>query len=212
MDLIKFVRSNGLVPVLAVQDASLAEGLGKALINGGLPIAEVTLRTNCALDVIKTMSEIDGLVTGAGTVINGDDAENVIEAGASFIVSPALSAEVSAVCQKHDVPYIPGVATPRDIQDAIALGHKVVKFFPAEACGGVKTLRAFAAPYGGVTFMPTGGINTENLADYLNLPFVEACGGSWLVGKDDLKNANWSAIESTVKEAVQLVESIRSKE
>lgn len=209
MNLIKFIRSHGLVPVLAVDDALLAEGLGKSLINGGLPIAEVTLRTECALEVIKTMSEIDGLVTGAGTVINGDDAEKVIEAGAAFIVSPALSAEVSAVCKKYDVPYIPGVATPRDIQDAIALGHQVVKFFPAEACGGVKTLKAFAAPYGGVTFMPTGGINTGNLADYLHLPFVEACGGSWLVGKEDLKNSNWSAIEGTVKEAVELVKSIR---
>ena len=205
----KFIRSHGLVPVLAVEDASLAESLGKSLVNGGLPIAEVTLRTDCALDVIRTMSSIEGLVTGAGTVINGDDAENVIEAGAAFIVSPALSAEVSAVCKKYDVPYIPGVATPRDIQDAIALGHKVVKFFPAEACGGVKTLKAYAAPYGGVTFMPTGGINTENLADYLNLPFVEACGGSWLVGKEDLKNSNWAAIETSVKEAVQLVKSIR---
>ena len=212
MDLIKFVRSNGLVPVLAVQDASLADGLGKALIEGGLPIAEVTLRTDCALEVIKTMASIEGLVTGAGTVINGADAEKVIAAGAQFIVSPALSAEVSAVCKKHDVLYIPGVATPRDIQDAIVLGHKVVKFFPAEACGGVKTLKAFAAPYGGVTFMPTGGINTGNLADYLNLPFVEACGGSWLVGKEDLKNSNWAAIESTVKEAVQLVKDIRGKQ
>ena len=209
MDLIKFVRNNGLVPVLAVQDASLASGLGRALIEGGLPIAEVTLRTDCALEVIKTMASIDGLVTGAGTVINGDDAEKVIAAGVEFIVSPALSAEVSAVCKKHGVLYIPGVATPRDIQDAIALGHKVVKFFPAEACGGVKTLKAFAAPYGAVTFMPTGGINTGNLADYLNLPFVEACGGSWLVGKEDLKNSNWSAIEATVKEAVQLVKDIR---
>ena len=209
MDLMKFVRRNGLVPVLAVQEASLAEGLGHSLINGGLPIAEVTLRTDCALEVIRTMASLDGLVTGAGTVINGQDAEDVIEAGAAFIVSPALSAEVSAVCKKHDIPYIPGVATPRDIQDAIALGHKVVKFFPAEACGGVKTLKAYAAPYGGVTFMPTGGINTGNLADYLNLPFVEACGGSWLVGKKDLKNSNWSAIEATVKEAVQLVKSIR---
>lgn len=209
MDLIKFLRDCGLVPVLAVPDASLAEGLGNALINGGLPIAEVTLRTDCALEVISTMSSIEGLVTGAGTVLNGDEAEQVIEAGAKFIVSPALSAEVSAVCKKYDIPYIPGVATPRDIQDSLALGHKVVKFFPAEACGGVKTLKAYAAPYGGVTFMPTGGINTGNLADYLNLPFVEACGGSWLVGKDDLKNQNWSAIEATVREAVQLVESIR---
>ena len=209
MDLMKFIRSHGLVPVLAVEDASLADGLGQSLVKGGLPIAEVTLRTDCALDVIKAMASIDGLVTGAGTVLNGDDAENVIEAGAAFIVSPALSAEVSAVYKKYDVPYIPGVATPRDIQDAIALGHKVVKFFPAEACGGVKTLKAYAAPYGGVTFMPTGGINTENLADYLKLPFVEACGGSWLVGKGDLKNSNWSAIETSVKEAVQLVQSIR---
>lgn len=209
MDLMKFVRSNGLVPVLAVEEASQAEGLGRSLINGGLPIAEVTLRTDCALEVIKAMASMDGLVTGAGTVLNGEDAEKVIEAGAAFIVSPALSAEVSAVCKKYDVPYIPGVATPRDIQDAIALGHKVVKFFPAEACGGVKTLKAYAAPYGGVTFMPTGGINTGNLADYLSLPFVEACGGSWLVGKEDLKNKNWSAIEATVKEAVQLVKNIR---
>ena len=209
MDLIEFVRKNGLVPVLAVHDASLAEGLGKSLINGGLPIAEVTLRTDCALEVIKTMASIEGLVTGAGTVINGDGAEKVISAGAKFIVSPALSAEVSEVCKKHGVPYIPGVATPRDIQDALALGHRVVKFFPAEACGGVKTLKAYAAPYGGVTFMPTGGINTQNLADYLALPFVEACGGSWLVGKDDLKNSNWSAIETSVREAVDLVKSIR---
>jgi len=209
MDLMDFVSGHGLVPVLAVQEASLAEGLGQSLVNGGLPIAEVTLRTDCALEVIKTMSEIDGLLTGAGTVINGDGAEKVIEAGAKFIVSPALSAEVSEVCKKENIPYIPGVATPRDIQDAIALGHDVVKFFPAEACGGVKTLKAFAAPYGGVNFMPTGGINAGNLSDYLSLPYVKACGGSWLVSKDDLKNRNWTAIEESVKEAVQLVKSIR---
>lgn len=211
MDLMKFIRNRGLVPVLAVDDPSLAKGLGKALVAGGLPIAEVTLRTDCALEVISIMSSMEGLLTGAGTVINGEDAEKVIAAGAQFVVSPALSEAVSAVCKKHSILYIPGVATPRDIQDAIALGHRVVKFFPAEACGGVKTLKAYAAPYGGVTFMPTGGIGAENLADYLSLPFVEACGGSWLVGKDDLKNSNWTAIEASVKEAVQLVKSIRGE-
>ena len=210
MNIIEFVGNNGLVPVLAVNSAGLAEGLGRSLIEGGLPIAEVTLRTDCAMDVIKTMSAMDGLVTGAGTVINGAQAEEVIEAGAQFIVSPALSAEVSTVCRERGIPYIPGVATPRDIQDAIALGHSVVKFFPAEANGGIKTLKSYAAPYGGVTFMPTGGINAANLASYLELPFVVACGGSWLVNKNDLNEGNWDSIKSTVRDAVELVKQIRN--
>ena len=210
MNIIEFVGNNGLVPVLAVQKAELAKGLGQSLIDGGLPVAEVTLRTDCALEVISTMSRMEGLVTGAGTVINGQQAEEVIDAGAEFIVSPALSAEVSAVCRDRNIPYIPGVATPRDIQDAIALGHSVVKFFPAEANGGIKTLKSYAAPYGGVTFMPTGGINAANLASYLELPFVVACGGSWLVKKNDLNEGNWDAIKSTVREAVELVNQIRN--
>jgi 2-dehydro-3-deoxyphosphogluconate aldolase/(4S)-4-hydroxy-2-oxoglutarate aldolase len=210
MNIIDFVRNCGIVPVLAVKDIDRAEGLGNSLIEGGLPIAEVTLRTECALEVIRTMSRMEGLVTGAGTVINGKQAAEVIDAGAQFIVSPALSAEVSTVCRDKNIPYIPGVATPRDIQDAIALGHNVVKFFPAEANGGIKTLKAFAAPYGGVTFMPTGGINAGNLASYLELPFVEACGGSWLVNKNDLNEGNWESIKSTVREAVELVNQIRN--
>ena len=209
MEFLKFVRSLGLVPVLAVNDAEKAEGLGKALVEGGLPIAEVTLRTECALDVISTMAKIDGLVTGAGTVTNAEEAEQVIAAGAQFIVSPALDKGVSAVCKSNDIPYIPGVATPRDVQDALNMGHRVVKFFPAEAFGGVKTLKALAAPYAKVTFMPTGGINPQNLGNYLEQSFVEACGGSWLVDKQVLASGDFESIVETIKEAVSLVKSIR---
>ncbi|MCM8533915.1 MAG: bifunctional 4-hydroxy-2-oxoglutarate aldolase/2-dehydro-3-deoxy-phosphogluconate aldolase [Lentisphaeraceae bacterium] len=211
MEFLKFVRSLGLVPVLAVKDASKAEGLGKALVEGGLPIAEVTLRTESALDVIKSMSSVEGLVTGAGTVTNAEEAEQVIDAGAEFIVSPALDKGVSDVCKARNIPYIPGVASPRDIQDAMNMGHKTVKFFPAEAFGGVKTLKALAAPYGGITFMPTGGINVNNLESYLEQPFVEACGGSWLVDKNALAAGDWPTIIKTLKEGVALVNQIRNK-
>jgi 2-dehydro-3-deoxyphosphogluconate aldolase / (4S)-4-hydroxy-2-oxoglutarate aldolase len=209
MDILKIVRSHGLMPVLAVADASKAEGLGRSLIEGGLPIAEVTLRTPCALEVIKTMASMKGLLTGAGTVTNAEEALSVIEAGAQFIVSPALDKGVSEVCKAKGILYIPGVATPRDIQDSMNLGHKVVKFFPAETFGGVPALKALSAPYGSVTFMPTGGINVSNLSSYLSLPFVEACGGSWLVDKEDLAQGNWENIVKTVKEAVALVKTIR---
>ena len=209
MEFLKFVRSLGLVPVLAVQDASKAEGLGKALVEGGLPIAEVTLRTDCALEVISKMSKVDGLVTGAGTVTNAAEAEKVIDAGAEFIVSPALDQGVSDVCETRNIPYIPGVATPRDVQDALNMGHKAVKFFPAEAFGGVKTLKALAAPYGSVTFMPTGGINPQNLGSYLEQPFVEACGGSWLVDKEALAAGDWDKIINTIKDGVSLVKKVR---
>lgn len=193
----------GIVPVVAINDADKAEKLAKAMIDGGIPCAEVTFRTAAAEEAIRRMSAAyPEMLVGAGTVINPELAEKAVNAGAKFIVSPGFDPKTVEWCLAHNVPVVPGVATPSEIQMGLNYGLKVLKFFPAEALGGCNMLKNLAGPFGQVKFMTTGGINANNLADYAKTPNVLAMGGSWMVKGDMIENEEWDKITSLCKEAV----------
>ena len=178
----------GLIPVIKISDVETAVPLAKALCAGGLPAAEITFRTACAAEAIAAITrELPNMLVGAGTVLTPEQADRAVAAGAKFIVSPGLNPTVVKHCQSIGVPILPGCATPSEIEQALELGLSVVKFFPAEAAGGLPMIKAMSAPYGGVKFMPTGGINEENLLSYLSFNKIVACGGSFMV-KDTLIN------------------------
>lgn len=201
-----------LVPVVAIHDADHSTGLAEALIAGGLPLAEITFRTEAAPKAIQTLARRGDLLVGAGTVLTIDQVKIALDAGAAFIVSPGLNPEVVAYCLERDIPITPGVATPTDIEAALRLGLTVLKYFPAEAFGGLKTLKAVSAPYGAVTFIPTGGINADNVCTYLAHPKVAACGGSWMVKSALIAEGSFDTIARLVREAVQLVSPFTKKE
>ena len=206
------ISAMGVVPVVAIENASDAVGLGDALIGGGLPCAEITFRTAAAASAIRTLcNSHPGILVGAGTILTKSDAETAVDAGASFVVTPGFDGDLVDWCLDQRIPVIPGVMTPTDINAAINRKLNVLKFFPAEAAGGIKTLKAISGPYGNIKFVPTGGITLGNLEEYLSLPNVVACGGSWLVKKDQISSGEFDTIESLVREAVQLVDRIRSK-
>ena len=210
--IIEKISAMGVVPVVAIENASDAGGLGDALIEGGLPCAEITFRTAAAASAIRTLcNSHPGILVGAGTVLTKLDAETAVDAGASFVVTPGFDGDLVDWCLGKRIPVIPGVMTPTDINAAINRKLNVLKFFPAEAAGGVKTLKAISGPYGNIKFVPTGGITLGNLEEYLSLPNVVACGGSWLVKKDDISSGEFDKIESLVREAVQLVDRIRGR-
>lgn len=191
-----------LVPVVVLEDAADAAPLGRALLAGGLPVAEVTFRTAAAAEAIEQMAAIDELLVGAGTVVNVEQAQRAVKAGARFIVSPGLSADVVQWCQDAAVPVIPGVWTPTELMAAMALGLEVVKFFPAEAAGGLATLKALAGPFPAMRFMPTGGVGPGNLTDYLAVKAVLACGGSWMVKKNHIRAKDFQLITDLTRQAV----------
>jgi 2-dehydro-3-deoxyphosphogluconate aldolase/(4S)-4-hydroxy-2-oxoglutarate aldolase len=191
-----------LVPVAVIEDAQAAAPLGEALIAGGLPCIEVTFRTSAAPQALQTLAGRDDMWVGAGTVINVDQCRQAIDAGAQFIVSPGLSRSVVECCQQHQVPVLPGVSNPSDIMAAIELGLKTVKFFPAEQLGGVKMLKALAAPFPQLQFVPTGGINADNVGQYLAMPPVVACGGSWMVKPSLYEGGDFSEVTRLTREAV----------
>jgi 2-dehydro-3-deoxyphosphogluconate aldolase/(4S)-4-hydroxy-2-oxoglutarate aldolase len=193
-----------LLPVVVLDSAESADPLAEALLAGGLPIAEVTLRTDAAEDSIKAMSRHDGLLVGAGTVLDVEQAKRAIGAGAAFVVAPGTNPSVVEYCISQGVPITPGIATPSDIELARGLGLNILKFFPAEAFGGVKTLKALSAPYGDVRFIPTGGVSTKNLRDYLALPSVLACGGSWMVDRKLVGAGDFDTVQSLIADAVIL--------
>jgi 2-dehydro-3-deoxyphosphogluconate aldolase/(4S)-4-hydroxy-2-oxoglutarate aldolase len=199
----------GVIPVVAIDSAGDAGALGEALVGGGLPVAEVTFRTAAAEAAIAALAGRGDMLVGAGTVLNVETAKRAQGAGARFIVSPGLNSKVVDWCLQHDLPITPGVATPTEIEMALEHGLQVVKFFPAEAVGGLKTLKAFAAPYGMVRFIPTGGIGPENLADYLSFKPVLACGGSWMVSRELLAGRQWSRVSELTKQAVAAVRAVR---
>ena len=200
----------GIVPVIALDDAKDAEPLAKALIEGGLPAAEVTFRTAAAEEAIKIMSsKFPELVVGAGTVLTPEQADRDMNAGAKFIVSPGLNPKVVKHCLDKGYPIVPGTSNPSDVEVAIELGLDVVKFFPAEPAGGLKYIKAIAAPYTGVCFMPTGGINAENVKEYLKYDRIIACGGSWMVKGDLIKSGNFEKIKELTAEAAAIVKEIR---
>ena len=200
----------GIVPVVVLQDAAKAEPLAEALCKGGLACAEVTFRTDAAEESIRIMSEkFPDMLVGAGTVLTIEQADRAVKAGAKFIVSPGINPEVVKWCQAHEVPVIPGIVTPTEMAQAIGLGLTMVKFFPAEPAGGVAMLKAMAAPYVGIKFMPTGGINAKNLEDYLSFDKIICCGGSWMVKGELVKNGEFDKIRDLTAEARKLVDSIR---
>lgn len=193
-----------VVPVVALDDADLAPRLAEALAAGGLPCAEITLRTNGALDAIRRLRDTAGLVVGAGTVHSARQAGEAVDAGAMFVVTPGFNPRTVEWCLSHGVPVFPGIATPTDLESAIEFGLRIVKFFPAEALGGVKTLKAYSGPYGEMKFIPTGGISQDNLADYLKLDCVIACGGSWMVNSALLREQRFVEVQQLTAEAVRI--------
>jgi 2-dehydro-3-deoxyphosphogluconate aldolase/(4S)-4-hydroxy-2-oxoglutarate aldolase len=183
-----------IVPVVVLDDPAKADALGAALAEGGLPVAEATFRTPGAAAVLRRLAERDDLVVGAGTVLTDRQVDQAIEAGARFVVSPGLSAAVVRRCQDAGVPVVPGVATPSEIMAALDLGLDTVKFFPAEANGGLATIKALAAAFPQVRFMPTGGITVDSAPAYLAHSSVAAVGGSWMVAGDLLTSGRWDEV------------------
>jgi len=209
--MIKEIERLGIVPVVAIEEAENAPKLAAALIDGGLPCAEITFRTAAAEEAIRQCAEeFPEMLLGAGTVLTVAQTQQAAAAGAKFIVTPGFDEAVVDWCLANQIPVTPGVATPTEINMALNKGIDVLKFFPAEALGGVKMLRAIGGPYPDVKFIPTGGINPDNLADYLALPQVLACGGSWLVKKQMISAGEFEKITTLAQEARQIVESVRS--
>ena len=193
----------GIIPVVVIDDAKDAAPLAKALCEGGLPVAEVTFRTDAAEEAIRLMTEAcPEMLVGAGTVLTTEQVDRAVAAGSKFIVSPGLNPKVVKYCQEKNVPITPGTARPTDIEMALELGLDVVKFFPAEQNGGLAMIKAMAAPYTKVKFMPTGGINAKNLKSYLDFDKIIACGGSWMVPKDLVAAGDFEAIKNLTREAV----------
>ena len=197
-----------IVPVVAIQDAKDAKPLGDALLAGGLACAEITFRTAAAQDAIKIMSANKDALVGAGTVLKVDQVKAAVDAGAQFIVSPGFNPQVVGYCVENNIPITPGISNPTDIEMALDFGLEVVKFFPAEAFGGIKTLKAISAPYGMMRFIPTGGIDANNLLDYLSFSKVLACGGSWMVKSDFISNGDFDKITKLTSEAVNLANQV----
>lgn len=202
-EIISQFQKLGIIPVVKIDNAKDAVPLAKALCEGGLPVAEVTFRTDAAEEAIRLISEAyPEMLVGAGTVLTTEQVDRAVAAGAKFIVSPGLNPKVVKHCQEKNVPITPGTSSPTDIEMALELGLDVVKFFPAEASGGLAKIKAMAAPYTKVKFMPTGGINAKNLQSYLDFPKIVACGGSWMVSGELINSGNFDEIKRLTREAV----------
>lgn len=202
----------GVVPVVVLKNVKDALPLAKALINGGLPCAEVTFRTDAAEESIKLISEnYPEMLVGAGTILTTEQVDRAVNAGAKFIVSPGFDPEIVDYCIAKNIPVFPGCITPSDVAQAVKRGLEVVKFFPAEQAGGVAMIKAMGAPYSMVKFMPTGGISAKNLSEYLSCSNIICCGGSWMVKGDLVTEGKFDEITALTKEAVELVKSIRAQ-
>ncbi|MDC7228316.1 MAG: bifunctional 4-hydroxy-2-oxoglutarate aldolase/2-dehydro-3-deoxy-phosphogluconate aldolase [Spirochaetales bacterium] len=203
-DIFETIGRIKLVPVVKIENAKDAPALGNALSEGGLPIAEVTFRTAAAEEAIKLMkAECKDMLIGAGTVLTVENAQKAIDAGASFIVSPGFNPEVVDFCIAQGMPVTPGVTNPTQVEMGLSRGLKVLKFFPAEAAGGLKMLKSMGAVYD-CMYMPTGGINASNLKEYLAYDKILACGGSWMVKADLISSGNFAEITRLTKEAMEL--------
>lgn len=203
----------GVVPVVVLEDAKDALPLAKALAEGGLPCAEITFRTKAAEEAIGLISrEYPGMLVGAGTVLTAEHVGRAVSAGAKFIVSPGFDPVVVDYCLERGIPVFPGCITPSEAAQAVKRGLDVLKFFPAEQAGGIAMIKAMAAPYTMVRFMPTGGINAKNLADYLGCDKVVCCGGSWMVKGDLIKQGDFGKIRELAEEAAAIVASVRGKQ
>lgn len=203
-EVLETIHRIGLIPVVVLEDAKDALPLAKALCEGGLPCAEVTFRTAAAEESIRIMSrEFPQMLIGAGTVLTTEQVDRALDAGARFIVSPGLNPRVVEHCLKKGVAVTPGTSSPSDVEAAMGMGLEVVKFFPAEASGGLKMIKAMAAPYTKMKFMPTGGISIDNLNSYLSFSRILACGGSWMVKGDLIREGRFEEITRLTREAVQ---------
>ena len=199
-----------LVPVVVLDDADDAAPLAEALIKGGLPCAEVTFRTEAAEESIRIMNKkYPDMLVGAGTVLTTEQVDRAVAAGAKFIVSPGFDPEIVDYCMEKNIPVFPGCVSPSEVAQAVKRGLKVVKFFPAEQAGGLAMLKAMAAPYTMLKFMPTGGINTKNLKEYLGFSKILCCGGSWMVKGDMIKNKEFDKITEMTREATELAAAAR---
>lgn len=200
---IEEISKIGIVPVIALDDAKDAKPLAEALCKGGLPCAEVTFRTDAAEESIRIMaSEFPNMLVGAGTVLTTEQVDRAVNAGAKFIVSPGLNPKVVQYCVSKNIPIVPGTTNPSDVEIAIENGLDVVKFFPAEQAGGINMIKAMCGPYTKMKFMPTGGVNADNLKSYLDFNKIVACGGSWMVKKDLVEAGKFDEIEALTREAV----------
>lgn len=201
---LKQISDIGIVPVIAIDDAEKAVPLAKALVAGGLPVAEITFRTAAGEAAIRAISrEVPEMLVGAGTVLTHDQLDRALDAGARFIVSPGFNPDMVRYGLSKGALMVPGTATPGEMEQAMALGLEVVKFFPAEQNGGVAKLKALAGPYTNLRWMPTGGVNTKNLMDYLGYDRIFACGGTWMVKKDLIEGEKWDEITRICKEAIK---------
>ncbi|MCM1267249.1 MAG: bifunctional 4-hydroxy-2-oxoglutarate aldolase/2-dehydro-3-deoxy-phosphogluconate aldolase [Bacteroidales bacterium] len=204
------IEEYGVVPVVVIEDAKDAEALADALCAAGLPCAEVTFRTAAAKEAIRIMAGAHPeMFVGAGTVLTTEQVDQAVEAGAGFIVSPGFDPEIVDYCISKDIPVFPGCITPSEAAQAVKRGLKVVKFFPAQQFGGVSTVKALAAPYTTLRFMPTGGVNKENLESYLRCDKVIACGGSWMVKKELIEAGAFDTIRRMAAETVELIAAVR---
>lgn len=209
MDVIAKLKEYKVIPVVTIKSLDKAVPLAKALVDGGLPCAEVTFRTEGAAECIAAITKAyPDMFVGAGTVLTVEQADRAIEAGAKFIVAPGFNKEVVQHCFAKGVPMIPGVCTPTEIEAALSIGLKCLKFFPAEAAGGVKMIKALSAPYGMISIMPTGGVSPENIGSYLACKSVICCGGSWMTPNDKIDAGDFDGITKLVAEAVELVKSL----
>ncbi|QQC43620.1 bifunctional 4-hydroxy-2-oxoglutarate aldolase/2-dehydro-3-deoxy-phosphogluconate aldolase [Schaalia meyeri] len=204
MRLDQILRANPVIPVVVVNDAQEGVDVGRALVAGGISTAEVTFRTAAAPDAIEAMNGIDGLVVGAGTVLNAHQAKRAIESGARYVVSPGFSADIVRTCQEAGVPALPGCSNASLIMAALAMGIDVVKFFPANILGGAGAIKAYSAVFPGLRFVPTGGVSPSLLPEYLRMPEIAACGGSWMVRRELVESRNWATITALSAEAVRI--------
>jgi len=202
--MIELIAAKRIIPVVAIGKSAMAAELAASLIAGGLPIAEVTLRTPESLEALSIMASNKDLVVGVGSLRSGEDLKKAIDAGAQFAVSAGFSPSVASEAHKQGIQYIPGVSTPTEILQAISEGFTTLKFFPAETLGGVKALTAIAAPFPGIRFVPTGGISAANASDYLSLASVVAVGGSWMVAQKLIDAGEFESIISLTQEAVEV--------
>ena len=202
-DVMKRLHGIGIIPAIVLDRVEDAAPLAEALCKGGLPAAEVTYRTACAHDAMIAMKKArPDLIVGAGTVLTKEQVDSAIDAGAEFIVAPGLNPEVVKYCQEKNVPVVPGLSTASELEQALSLGLHTVKFFPAEAMGGIKTIKALCGPYETMTFLPTGGVNEKNMLDYLSFNKIFAVGGTWMVKADLIKNGQFDKIEELSRNAV----------
>ena len=212
MDVVEMLKKAGVVPVIVIEDEAKAVPLARALVKGGLPVLEVTFRTQAAAGAIaKIKAEVPEAAVGAGTLLTPEQVRAAVTAGAAFGVAPGFDPVVMAAAKECGLPMVPGIATASELSQALTAGAPMVKFFPAEAAGGVKMIKNLlgAFRFTGVKFMPTGGVNLSNVGDYLAVPEIVACGGTWIVPKDALAAGDYAAIEKLAADASALVKKIR---